>query len=68
MACERDQQSPGEMVLGLRDFYWHVRRQIDGFQSVHRGYVIGKKTVDERRLLEFCHEKELCVPSTWFEK
>ena len=60
-------QNPGEVVLGLRKFSIHFGRQIDGFEGVHRGYGIGKINV-ERRLLQFCDEKKLCVANTWFEK
>ena len=61
-------QSPGKLVLGLGDFNGHVGRWIDGFEGVHGGYGMGKRNVEERRLLEFCDEKELGVPNTWFEK
>ena len=64
MASEWDLQIPGEVVLGLEDFNGHVGRRIDGFESVHGGYGIGKRNVEERKLLEFCNEKELCVANT----
>ena len=68
MAREWDLQNPGEIVLGMGDFNGHVGRRIDGFERVYGGYGIGKRNVEERRLLEYCDEKELCVTSTWFEK
>ena len=68
MASEWDLQHPGEVILGLGDFNGHVGRRIDGFESVHGGYGIGKRNVGGRRLLEFSDEKELCVANTWFEK
>ena len=36
--------------------------------GVHDRHGIGKKNVEERRLLKFCDEKELCEANTWFEK
>ena len=56
------------MVLGMGDFNGHVGRRIDGFEGMNGGYGIGKRNVGGRRLLEFCHKKELCVANTWFEK
>ena len=35
---------------------------------MHGGFEIGKRNAEERRLVEFCDEKELCVANTWFEK
>ena len=32
------------------------------------GIEFGKRNVEERRLLEFCDEKKLCMANTWFEK
>ena len=68
MASEWDLQSPGQVVLGLGDFNGHVGRRIDGFEGVHGGYGIDERNVLERRLLEFCDKKELCVANMWFEK
>jgi len=34
LASEWDLRSPGEMVLGLRDFNGHVGKHIDGFENV----------------------------------
>ena len=52
----------------MGDFNRHVGRWIDGFEGVHGGYEIGKRNVEERRLLKFCDEKELCVANAWFKK
>ena len=68
MASEWDLQSPGEVALGMGDFNGHVGRWIDGFEGVHGGYGIGKRNAERRRLLKFCHEKELCMANTCFEK
>ena len=35
---------------------------------MHDRHGIGKRNVEESRLLEFCDEKELCLANTWFEK
>ena len=61
-------QNPSEVVPGMGDFKGHVGRRIDGFEDVHGGCGIGKRNFEERRLLEFYDEKELCVANTWFEK
>ena len=53
IASEWDLQNPGEVVLGLGDFNRHVERWIDGLEGVHGWYGIGKRNVEERRLLEF---------------
>ena len=68
MASGWDLQNPSELVLGMGDFSAHVGRRINGFEGVHGGYEIGKRNVEERRLLEFCDEKEMCVENTWFDK
>ena len=68
MASEWDLQNPGEVVLGLGYFNGHLGRRIDGFESVHGGYGIGKRNVEGRRLLELCDEKDLWVGNTWFQK
>ena len=35
---------------------------------MHDSHGIGKRNVEERRLLECFDEKELCEANTWFEK
>ena len=35
---------------------------------MHDGYGICKRSVEGRRLLEFCEKKELCVANAWLEK
>ena len=64
MTGEWDLQKPGEVVRGLGDFNRHVARRIHVFEAVHVVYGIGKRNVEESRLLEFCDEKELCVANT----
>ena len=68
MASEWDLQNPGEVVLGVEDFIGHAGRRIDGFEGVHGRYGIGERNVEERRLIEFCDKKKLCVANTCFEK
>jgi len=67
LASEWDHRSPGEMVLGLRDFNGHVGKHIDGFENVHGGNGIGERNAKGRMLPEFCDEKELCVVNTWYQ-
>ena len=61
-------KNPVKWFLVWEDFNGHVRKRIDGFEGEHGGYGIGKRNVEERRLLEFCDEKELYLANTWFEK
>ena len=49
------------MIFGLVDFNGHVGRRIDGFEGVHGGYEIGERSVEKRRLHQFCNEKEFFV-------
>ena len=53
-----------EMVLGLGDFNDHVGKCAEGFEGIHGGYVIGKRNVKGRMLLDFCVQKEVCVANT----
>ena len=68
LRSEWDMQSVGELVLGMGDFNGHVGKRIEGYEDVHGGYGIGERNVEEKMLLEFCDEKELCVANTWFRK
>ena len=58
----------GEIVLGMGDFNGHVGKRIEGYEDVQRGNGIGERNVEQKMLLEFCDEKELCVANTWFRK
>ena len=60
-------KNPGEMNFGLGDFNRHVGTRIDGFEGAHGGNRIGKKSIEERRLVEFCNVNELCVANSWFQ-
>ena len=51
-----------ELIIGMRDLYRHVGRNIDGFHGVHRGFSIGK------RCQEFCDAKHLYIANTWLTK
>ena len=68
LRSEWDLHSVGELVLlGMGDFNGHVGKQIEGYEGVHGENGIGERNV-ERKLLEFCDEKELCVENTRFRK
>ena len=41
---------------------------IDGFVGVHVWNGIGQRNLEGTMLLEFCLEKELCVPNTWLKR
>ena len=68
LSSELDLRFEDEMASGLGDFNGHVGKNIDGFEGVHGGNGIGTRNGDGRRLREFCDEKELCVPNTWYKK
>ena len=60
--------SAGDLAMCMGDSNGDVGRDIDGFNGVHGGYDVGQRNLEERMLLEFCLEKELCVSNTWFER
>ena len=38
------------------------------FDGVYGRYGVGQRNLEGRMLLEFCLEKELCVPIIWFKR
>ena len=68
LKCEWDMHYAGDIVMYMGDFNGHVCRHIDGFDWVHGVYVVGKRNLEGRMLLEFYPEKELCVSNTWFKR
>ena len=68
MGSEWDLGSSSEIIFSLGDFNEHVGKYAEGFEGVHGGNGVGKRNAEERRLLEFCDERELCVANTWFKK
>ena len=68
MARKWDLGSSSEIIVSLGDFNKHVGKSAESFEGVHGENDIGKGNAEERRLLEFCDEKELCVANTWFYK
>ena len=71
MAREWSMGNANELVLALGDFNGHVGKcaeKLEGIQC-HGGYYgIGKRNAEGRMLLDFCHQKELCVANTWYKK
>ena len=61
LKCEWDMHSTGDLVMCLCDFNVNICRHIDGFYGVRGGFGVGQRNFEERMLLEFCLEKELCV-------
>ena len=61
LKCELDMHSAYDLVKCLGDINGHVGRHIDAVDGVHGGYGAGQSNLEERMLLEFCLEKELCV-------
>ena len=55
--------SGGDLAMCLGDFNRHVGVHIDGFHRVHGRYGVGQMNFNERMSLEFCPDKELCVPN-----
>ena len=68
LRSEWDYHSMGELVLSMGDFNGHVGKRIEGYEGVHAEKGTGERKVEEKMLLEFCDEKELCVANTWFRK
>lgn len=66
MVNEWDLHKVDELVLSMSDFNGNVGKWIQGFESVLEGNGIGERNAEGRMLLEFCEEKELCVPNMWF--
>ena len=66
LKCELDMHSVDYLVLCLGDFNGHVSI-IDEFYGVHGENGAGHLNLEERMLLEFYLEKELCVSNTWFK-
>ena len=62
------QKNNQEIVLDLENLNGRVAKPIGSFENVREGNGICKKKVEEKRLPEFCHQKELCVTKTWFQK
>ena len=67
MASKWSFGSSSEIIVSLGDFNEHVGKYAEGFKGVRGGNDIGKRNVEERRLLQFCN-KELCMGNTWFNK
>ena len=68
MASQWDLESFSEITVSLGNFSGHVGKCAESFKGVHVGNDIGRRNAEERRLLEFCDERELCVANTWFYK
>ena len=49
-----------KLVMCFGNFNGHAGWHIDGFDGVHGGFVVGQVNLEERMLLKFCLEKELC--------
>ena len=65
---EWDMKGTKKLTLGIGDFNGHVGKKVDEFESVHGGNGIGEQNLENRMMLEFCNQKDLCVANTWFKK
>ena len=54
--------------FGDWSFNDHVKKKVDGFECIHEGNGIGQQNLEGKMLLEFCHQKDLYVVNTWFNK
>ena len=68
MAREWSMANSNELVLGLGDFNGHVGKCAEGFEGMHGGYGIGKRSAEGRMLPDVCDHKESCVTNTWYKK
>ena len=64
MASEWEVESSSKIIASLGNFSKHVGKYAEGFEGVCGGNGIGKRNAEERRLLEFYDEKELCMANT----
>ena len=67
LACEWNRCSSAEMVFGLGDFNSHGGKLIDSFERIHGTYGYGARNVEEKKILKFRDEKDLCVANLWFK-
>ena len=67
MARGCEMENANELLNCLDYFNGHIGKEFDGFEGVHGGFGIGKRNLEERLLLEFCVEKDLCVGNSWFK-
>ena len=58
LKCEWDMHSADDLIMRVGDINGHIGRHVDGFDG---GYGEGQRNLEERMLLEFGLEKELCV-------
>ena len=56
------------MTLGIGDFNGHVGKKVDRFEGVHGRNEIAEQNWEDRMLLEFCNQKDLCVTNKWFKE
>ena len=63
---KRDFRSSSEIIVSLGDFNGHVGKCAEGFEGVYKWNGIGETNAEEKRLVEFCDDKDLCMTSTWF--
>ena len=68
MTREWSMEKANELVLGLEDFNGHVGKCAEGFEDIHGGYGIEKRSAEGRMLLDFCDQKELRVENTRYKK
>ena len=49
-----------ELIVHLGDLNGHVERNIDGFDIVHEEYGEGNRYFEDRILVKFSLEKQMC--------
>ena len=60
--------SVSDLAMCLGDLNGHIGWHIDGFYRAHVGHGVGHSNLEERMLLEFCLEKELCASNAWLKR
>ena len=68
MAKGCEVENANEVLICLGDFNGHIGKEVNGFEGVHGGFGTGKRNLEDRLLLKFCVEKDLCVGNSWFKK
>ena len=60
VACGRDLQKPGEMILSLVHFNGHVGRRLMVFRVCNVDVELEKEKLRQEHCLEFCNKRVVC--------
>ena len=66
MVYEWDIKDTKKLTLRVGDFNGPVGKIMDRFEGVYEGNGIGEQNLEDRTLLEFSDQNDLCLVNTWF--